>query len=115
MTETIWTRSMKLNKLMLNNIRINPPNLIEKFRGGFYSDFTYVQYIFHLRHDTRLFACPLPLWPERVMACRVSLPSVSLECVELLLVESGFQDLLFVTITLGFTRFFLTNTLYRLI
>ena len=59
------------------------------------------------------FTCPLPLWPERVVACRVSLSSVSSGCAKLLLVESGFPDLFFVMISLGFARFFI-NTLDRL-
>ena len=37
------------------------------------------------------FACDLPLWPERVVACRVSLSSVSSGCAKLLLAESGLQ------------------------
>ena len=52
------------------------------------------------------FACPLALWPEKVLACRVSLSSVSSGCAKLLLVESRFLDLFFVTISLGIARFF---------
>ena len=52
------------------------------------------------------FACPLPLWPERVVACRVSVLIVSSGCIKLLLVESGFPDLFFLTISLGFARIF---------
>ena len=52
------------------------------------------------------FTCPLLLWPEGVVACWVSLSSVSSGCAKLLLVESGFSDLFFVTISLGFARFF---------
>ena len=51
-------------------------------------------------------ACHLPLWPERVVACRVSLSSVSSGCAKLFLVESWFPDLFLVTISLGFARFF---------
>ena len=40
------------------------------------------------------FACLLPLWPERVVACRVSLSSGSSGCVKLLLVESGLRLIL---------------------
>ena len=41
MTETIWSMLMKLNRLKLNNIRIIPPNLNEKFRDmDFIADFT---------------------------------------------------------------------------
>ena len=59
------------------------------------------------------FACPLQLWPERVVACRVSLSSVYSECTKLLLVESGFPYLFFVAISLGYARFF-ANMLDRL-
>ena len=52
------------------------------------------------------FACPLPLWPERVVACMVSLSSVSYGCAKLLLVESGFPDMLFVAIYFGIARLF---------
>ena len=52
------------------------------------------------------FACSLPLWPERVVACRVSLLSVSSGCTKQLLVKSGFPDLFFVMISLGLARFF---------
>ena len=51
-------------------------------------------------------ACRLPLCPERVVACMVSLSVVSSGCAKLLLVESGFPDLFFVRISLGFVRFF---------
>ena len=45
MTETIWSRLMKLSRLMLNNIRIISPNLNEDFIFvGFIADFTHVQY-----------------------------------------------------------------------
>ena len=68
------------------------------------ADFTHVQYMLHLRHGTRLFG--LPLWPERVVACRVSLSSVSSGFAKLLLVESWSPDLFFVAISLGFATFF---------
>ena len=45
------------------------------------------------------FACPLPLWLERIVACRVSLSSVFSGCTRLLLVESRFPDLLFLMIS----------------
>ena len=56
------------------------------------------------------FACTLQLWPEWVVACRVSLSSVSSGCAKLLLVECGLPDLFFVAISLGIARFF-TNPL----
>ena len=46
------------------------------------------------------------LWPERVVACTVLLPSVYAGCIKLLLVESGFPDLFFIRISLGSARFF---------
>ena len=52
------------------------------------------------------FAYPLLLWPERVVACRVSISNISSGCAKLLLVESGIPDLFFVTIHFGFARFF---------
>ena len=55
-------------------------------------------------------ACPLPIWPELVVACRISLSSVSSGCAKLLLVESGFPELFFVAISLRLARFFM-NTL----
>ena len=61
------------------------------------------------RHTSIRFACPLPLWRERV----VSLSSASSGCANLLLVESEFPDLFFSAISLGFVGFF-TNTLDRL-
>ena len=73
----------------------------------FIADFTHVQYPLRLTHINSVcaFACPLPLWPERVVACRVSLSSVSLRCAKLLLVKSGFPDLFFVTTSLDYARF----------
>ena len=87
---------------MLNNIRIIPTNLNEKFREMWIS-YPISYPISHMFNSICVFACPLPLWPERVVACRVSLSSVSLGCAKLLLVESGFPDLFFVTISLGST------------
>ena len=46
------------------------------------------------------------LWPERVVACRVSLSSVSSGCAKLLLVETGFPDLFFISIFFDFARLF---------
>ena len=59
--------------------------VIRPRRGNFHSDFAF----------------PLPLWPERVVAGKVSLSSVSSGCAKLFLVESGFPDLSFVTTSLG--------------
>ena len=56
------------------------------------------------------FACALPLWSKRVVACRVSLSCISSVCAKLLLVESRFPDLFFVTVSLGYTRFFNEHT-----
>ena len=47
------------------------------------------------------FACPQPLWPERVVACRVSQSSVSSGCDKLLLVESASPDLFYVMLSLN--------------
>ena len=81
----------------------------------FITNFTHVQYAFacgtaHV-NSVCAYACPLPLWPERVVACRVSLSSVSSECDKLLSMESGLPDLFFVTISLGFARFFYEHAL----
>ena len=76
----------------------------------FMDDSTHVQYVHRLRYVNSVcsFACPLSLWPERVVACRVSSSSVSSGCAKLLFVEFEFPDLFFqnelfnVAITLTF-------------
>ena len=92
---------------MLNNIRIIPPTLNEN------SDMWF-SHMYNMRstRDTAhvssvcSFACTLPSWPEGVVACRVSLSSVSSGWAKLLLVESGFPDLFFVAISFRLAIFF---------
>ena len=102
--------------VMLNNIRIIPPNLNEQFRDMWISHMSSMRSAWDTAHVNSVcaFACPLPLWPERVVTSRASLSSVSSGCAKLLLVESGYPDMFFVTISLGFARFFM-NTLDRLL
>ena len=97
---------------MLNNIKIIPQNLNKKFRD------IWISYMFNMRSawDTVYassvcaFACPLPLRPERVVACRVSLSNVSSGCANLLVVECGFPDSFFVTISLRRCQIYFKNT-----
>ena len=73
---------------MLNNIMIIPPNVNEKFKDMWISQPISHMFNMHSACDTAhvnsvcAFACPLPLWPERVVVCRVLLSSASSGCAK---------------------------------